>query len=91
MEYNIYYRSDFEVLEKLMDADGNPMDLYNTDIELAYQTDGMTTMKACCKNTRLPPGISMATYMARLTNTTLMRITIPVILLTRTWAHGSRM
>ena len=50
MEYNIYYRSDFEVIEKLMDADGNPMDLYNTDIELAYQTDGMTTMKACCKN-----------------------------------------
>lgn len=49
MEHKIYYRSDFEVIERLVDIDGNPMDLQYIDIELVYQTDGLATMKASCK------------------------------------------
>ena len=49
MERNIYYRSDFEIIEKLVDVNGNPMDFHYTDVELVYQTDGNATMKACCK------------------------------------------
>jgi hypothetical protein len=38
------------VTEKLVDADGNPMDLHSTDVELAYRTNGMTAMRASCKS-----------------------------------------
>lgn len=50
MEKKIYFKSDFEIIEQLIDAQGQPVDISAMDIVLIYSTDNFNTLKATCKN-----------------------------------------
>lgn len=46
----IYFKSDFEIIEQFLYANGEPIDINTLNIELCYQTDKYTSFSASFRN-----------------------------------------
>lgn len=46
----IFFKSDFEVIEQFLDANGEPLDVNTLNIELCYETDKYTSYSASFRN-----------------------------------------